>query len=81
MVWERDAILATLTKKGFELGNDGDNLVLTFAGLTRTKLARNAVQVYGDVLLGEVRRQLQLTRKQLDSLVRYPVGRMSTSRC
>jgi len=43
MVWERDAIIASLGRKGFEVRNDTDHIVLTFGGLTRsiyTKLSR-----------------------------------------
>jgi hypothetical protein len=78
MVWEREAILDALTRKGFELRNDRDHMVLTFGGLTRsiyTKLSRGSgYKVYGDKLLGDVSRQLMLTRKQLDSLIECTMG-------
>jgi hypothetical protein len=79
MVWDRGAIVASLTGKGFELRNDKDHFVLTFGGLTRsiyTKLSRGTkYKVYGNSLLGDVCRQLMLTRKQLDNLIACPMGR------
>ncbi len=72
-------MLAALTRKGFELRNDGDHMVLTFSGLTRsiyTKLSRGTkYKDYGNTLLGDVSRQLMLTRKQLDSLIECTMGK------
>jgi hypothetical protein len=79
MVWERDAILESLKRKGFEARDDTDHIVLTFGGLTRsiyTKLSRGSKhKVYGNPLLGDVCRQLMLTRRQLDELIACPMGR------
>lgn len=79
MVWERDAIVASLAQKGFEVRDDTDHIVLTFGGLTRsiyTKLSRGSkYRVYGNPLLGDISRQLMLTRKQLDQLIKCPMGR------
>ncbi|MGH7630828.1 MAG: hypothetical protein ACREOF_15875 [Gemmatimonadales bacterium] len=75
----RDAILASLKRKGFEARDDRDYIVLTFAGLTRsiyTKLSRGSkYKVYGNPLLGDVCKQLRLTRKQLDQLIECPMDR------
>lgn len=79
MVWERDAIIASLGRKGFEVRNDKDHIVLTFGGLTRsiyTKFSRGTKSKdYDDYLLGFVCRQLMLTRRQLDSLIECSMGR------
>lgn len=79
MVWAREAIRASLERKGFEVRDDADHIVLTFGGLTRsiyTKLSRGSrYKIYGNPLLGDVCRQLKLTRKQLDRLIACPMGR------
>lgn len=78
MAWDRDAIAAALARKGFELRDDRDHIVLTFGGLTRsiyTKLSRGSkYKVYGNPLLGDISRQLMLSRRQLDELIQCPMG-------
>jgi hypothetical protein len=76
---ERAQISASLQTKGFTLtvGDDHDFLVFSHAGLTRavfTKLSRGtAYREYSDKLLGEMCRQLQITRGQLNRLIDCPM--------
>ena len=75
MVWDREKIRASLTRKGFRQRKDRDHDVLTLHadGLRRaiwTKLSRSSGhKVYGNKLLGEMCVQLFVTRKQLNRLI------------
>lgn len=72
---ERQVIISSLTSKGFVQEDGKDHIVLVFAhqGVIRrvhTKVSRGSgYKDYSDQLLGDMSRQLQVTRKQLNGLI------------
>lgn len=78
---KRDLILSSLTSKGFRQ-DDGDHIFLIYVradGRTstrRTKLSRGSGHKdVSDQNLGQMARQLGLTKKQLQELIDCPMDR------
>lgn len=80
---KRDAIIASLTSKGFRQ-EDGDHIFLIYVrrdGKTstrRTKLSRGSShRDVSDINLGQMARQLGLTKKQIEQLIDCPMDRIT----
>src|SRR5882762_6554182 len=80
---KRDQVVSSLTRKGFRQDN-GDHIFLIYVrqdGKTsskRTKVSRGSGHnEISDNLLGQMARQIGLTRKQLEELVDCPMTRQA----
>lgn len=78
---KRDVIISSLTRKGFRQ-DDGDHIFLIYVRIDgrvstrRTKVSRGSShREVSDINLGQMARQLGLTKGQLEQLIDCPMDR------